>query len=272
MTEGNVNGHPSDALTVEEGLVNNPTENNPDDSGTSPDDGETQSTYGNKTPDVSELANLVAKLNKQLADKDSYISRQSEEIKSISSSMSELKGQIQGINQFKPKNDDLEWEEKVYSNVPQAIKEIRESLRKEFQEELTKKEQNLLDWISKRDVYKDSWINFYDQNEHLKPFKDDVIPAITSRLKPELDRLTLNQAFERIKEESDKEIVKLRKKFSVPDGGFQNGAIKVTKSFSPLSTEKPSKLETLKDLGDEIIAAHQDIINKAKGRSSIKTQ
>lgn len=276
MSEDGSNGHPANAFIAEDGLGDQSTGNEPSGSGTSPSiDGETQPTYGDdQSPNVQDLPNLVSKLQKQLSDKDSYISQQSNKIEELMRNFSELKGRMDGFQQPPDTSAaDMEWEERVYQNVPKALKEIREEVRKEFQDKLTKKESEWLEYLEKREYLNRQWDNFYASNEHLQPFKDDLIPAVMARLRPQLKNLTLDKVFEKVKEEANRDIMKLRKKFGASGGPAPSPTIPGGKGYTRHDVDtSPDKIRTLEDLGDDIIKAHEEIVNKARGRSSVKTQ
>ena len=95
MTEDMGTGHPLEGMEFpDSGLDPESTANAPVGDGT-PDNG-TAPAYEDPENSKENLGEKVEKLTKQLSDRDSYISKQAEELRQMQNNIAKLEGMMQG--------------------------------------------------------------------------------------------------------------------------------------------------------------------------------
>lgn len=249
-----------------DGADANSTANVPEGDGT-PDTGTASSYEDSQDSGNDDLAQQVKNLTKQLSDRNSYISKQSEDIKELTGSVSELKGRVEGITAVNPEDERHARDNEILEDVPGAFTKMEQKWEKKFNEALAKKDEEFSKKMNAQKAYDKAWDNFYDSNRHLKDHKDDIVPYVFEKLKPEIRNMSDADAFDRIKTEANKAILRLQRKFGggkVDTRGMPSGGAGYQGSGN-----QSEKNVSLADLADDVFDAHNEIVNRTRGRSSV---
>ena len=271
-TEGNpeVGTENHSTVTSSDGLNTLP----PMEEGNPPDNGETQPPLeGQQTPSAQEITKLMEGFKKQLSDKDRYIGEQRKSMDEMKETVAELRGRLDGYtsaNKEDPEESRELRENEILQDIPGAFDKLEQKITKYINDTVGKKEQEFMQQIQAREDYKKMWDSFYENNENLKAFREDLIPAIVTEIRPKIAHLSQSEALERVKEEANRRILKLKQRLG---GGNQMPTAPLPRTSHRGSPQAlPEDPVSLKDLGDSITNSHMEIVDRVKGRSSVKTR
>lgn len=136
-----------------------------------------------------------------------------------------------------PKAEEVDYEEMLFSNPNEAVKRIKDDLRREISGELTRSYQ-------KDQSEKTFWTEFYKENADLKD-DDDLVKAILSKNMADLGDLPVKKASERLAELTRDRIGRYTNKTKGSGRAVAEGSTNGTRTAK---TEEPPKPTTLSDI------------------------
>jgi hypothetical protein len=214
----------------------------------------------------------ISVLAKQIADKERYIREQKNQINELSAMVSELNGKYDGLTATLNKPaEDTSFEDKVYSDLPKTLLEIQSNLEKKFEAKLAAKEKELWNTIEDRDANMKMWNGFYDDNKHLAPLRNRIIPTIVNELNRagKFDGLSAEDKLDLVAKEANKEYLSLKRSMGSDGGnGEGNRAPNMRTSHSGTQGQQqgglPKDPVTLKELSDVMNTSHEEAVSRIK--------